>query len=455
MKTTLFYLFLGFISILTGSCKDDSADNPIFREDEIPYIYTDMLETTSAIAGEKAEFKVLVSPADERTSVKWLLDGEVIGTTASLVYTFPKAGTFKLRIEVTRNGLLNYRNFTLTVIESTTGPEEPEEPTNLKNIIFGYLSNGILSGYTIPWDNLTHLCIAYSTATAEGDLSAQDLSNIQTNLSTFKEGQAKGVKILMSINISKAVMDAMTIETRTKLKETALKVVTDFELDGLDINFEGWDGSSTGTNEIKNAPRAANLKGLCKELKEELAEGKQLTVAVKADYPEWNNGWGYYNSYDIDMFQYVDYINVMVYSFTGSWGSSPVAQHAGMDHFKGAVKQWSETNGIAKNKLIMGVPAYGIEFQSTTTPIGGKHLTYKAILGQYSPHDPANDEDGEFTASDGKYVVYNGKPTVKAKAEYVRENGFAGIMIFEISEDSSEKSTSLTQVVYDVFTTKD
>lgn len=60
---------------MLGSCKDDSANNPVFGDDEIPYIYTDMLETTSAIAGEVTEFKVLVSPADEKDFRKMVIGG--------------------------------------------------------------------------------------------------------------------------------------------------------------------------------------------------------------------------------------------------------------------------------------------------------------------------------------------------------------------------------------------
>lgn len=109
------------------------------------------------IAGEVTEFKVLVSPADDKTTVKWFLDGEEIGTSASLVYTFPEAGSFRLRIEVRRNGLLNYRNFALTVKEPVTPPEEPE-PSELKKKIFCYLSNGAIASREIAW-NRCLICV--------------------------------------------------------------------------------------------------------------------------------------------------------------------------------------------------------------------------------------------------------------------------------------------------------
>ena len=57
----------------------------------------------------------LVSPADGSVSVKWLLDGEVIGTAPTLSYTFTQTGSFKLRFEAVRNGTTNFREFTLVV----------------------------------------------------------------------------------------------------------------------------------------------------------------------------------------------------------------------------------------------------------------------------------------------------------------------------------------------------
>ena len=61
MKTKYIFLILCFLGIAMGSCKDDSASNPTFADDEL-YIYTDMLESVSAIAGTLTEFPILVSP---------------------------------------------------------------------------------------------------------------------------------------------------------------------------------------------------------------------------------------------------------------------------------------------------------------------------------------------------------------------------------------------------------
>lgn len=446
MKTNYLYLLLCFIGIMIGSCKDDSANNPAFGDDEIPYIYTEMQETASAIAGEVTEFKVLVSPADEKTSVKWLLDGKEIGTSASLVYTFPEAGSFRLRIEVARNGLLNYRNFTLTVKEPVTPPEEPK-PVVLKKKIFCYLSSGAITSREIAWEKMTHLCVVGGVTT---DGTIQAASTLQSNTDFIQQGQAKGVKILMSMDLG-SVMKTMTDDFRQSLGERALQAVADCGLDGINVIFEGWTGSGAGgSDKAENATYASQLKALYQQLKEGLND-KLLTVGVKGDS---EGMWGTQNAYngDFSMFDYVDYLNVAIYNFTGAWASSAVAQHASLEHFTAAATQWGTTNGIDKNKIILGVPAYGIQFQSTTSPTGAARKAYKVILSEYAADSPAEKDEIE---KDGKIVFYNGHPLIQQKSDYVLNNDLGGVLLNDLSDDSDDDATSLLNVIYKAFITEE
>lgn len=114
MKTRYIYALIA-LCLAFASCKDDSADNPAFGEKEIPYIYTNRPATIVAKVGEAIEFPMQVSPSDGSVAVKWTLNGEVIATSTLLQYTVNTAGTYILRFEATRNGIINYREYTLTV----------------------------------------------------------------------------------------------------------------------------------------------------------------------------------------------------------------------------------------------------------------------------------------------------------------------------------------------------
>lgn len=158
-----------------------------------------------------------------------------------------------------------------------------------------------------------------------------------------------------------------------------MQVVEDCGLDGINVFFEGWTGSSAGgSDKAENSTYASHLKALYQQLKAGLGE-KLLTAGVKGDS---EGMWGSQNAYngDFSMFEYVDYINVAIYNFTGAWASSAVAQHASFEHFTAAATQWSTVKGIDKNKIILGLPAYGIQFQSTSSPTGAVRKAYKVIL---------------------------------------------------------------------------
>ena len=52
---------------------------------------------------------------------------------------------------------------------------------------------------------------------------------------------------------------------------------------------------------------------------------------------------------------------------------------------------------------------------------------------------------------DGKIVFYNGHPLVQQKSDYVVDNGFGGILLNELSDDSEDDATSLLNVIYKTF----
>ena len=84
----------------------------------------------------------------------------------------------------------------LCILFGCGGTSQEEPPKKPSKIIFGYLQYEQLPEYQIPWDQLTHLSIAFGRATEEGGLA--DAANIEKLLPIFREGQKKGVKVLLS-----------------------------------------------------------------------------------------------------------------------------------------------------------------------------------------------------------------------------------------------------------------
>lgn len=319
---------------------------------------------------------------------------------------------------------------------------------NKKNnpIIFGYLLYENIPEYQIPWEQLTHLGVAFAQATTDGHIA--DIDKMEKVIPILHEGQKKGVKVLLSVGggSNKATMGKVLLNEnyRNRFKSELIKFLKKWNLDGLDIDYEHWHGGQNGYGE-GDKEQARLLEQFYKELRQEMPKEKLLTAAVSADYPEWNGGWGNYNVYNNTMFQYLDFINVMVYDFTGGWEKSQVGQHASMEHFVMAARRWNEVNNIPKKKLILGVPFYGVKFLSKDSPIGATHIAYKDLLTNYPDEQVYNKDDID------SLIFYNGKPTIRSKAKFVIDNEYGGIMIWAISHDSKQKETSLLQVLYEEY----
>ena len=59
----------------------------------------------------------------------------------------------------------------LCILFGCGGTFQEEPPKKPSKVIFGYLQYEQLPEYQIPWDQLTHLSIAFGRATEEGGLA--------------------------------------------------------------------------------------------------------------------------------------------------------------------------------------------------------------------------------------------------------------------------------------------
>ncbi|MEM1270456.1 MAG: glycosyl hydrolase family 18 protein, partial [Bacteroidota bacterium] len=98
---------------------------------------------------------------------------------------------------------------------------------------------------------------------------------------------------------------------------------------------------------------------------------------------------------------------------------------------------WSGYRNWPAEKLVLGLPLYGRNFND-----GGTSLAYRLILA---------DTPAVALADYHDRVYYNGRPTIEAKARYVSEREFAGVMLWQIAHDTTATELSLTAAVADVF----
>ena len=210
--------------------------------------------------------------------------------------------------------------------------------------------------------------------------------------------------------------------------------------DGIDVDWE-----------YPHQPDAANYLALLHELRRQmdaLHPGLLLTVAVGPS-PRMYEG--------TDMAaigQLVDRVGLMTYDFSGPWSGTtgfiaPLTAKPGYDGGTVAHSVDAYLNaGVPPEKLLMGLPFYGYGWHQVTEtdnglsqeglPIRGDH-PYSYIAGLVSQSTVYRDPDSQTPwLFDGDiFWTYDDPISVNRKAAYVLNHQLGGLMIWELSEDTS------------------
>ncbi|KAK6350504.1 hypothetical protein TWF718_003695 [Orbilia javanica] len=249
---------------------------------------------------------------------------------------------------------------------------------------------------------------------------------------------------------------ASTPERRDTFARTAVEMVRDFGLDGIDIDWEY----------PNDATEAANLVDLLKRVRQYLDilnPRFEISVAVPCGLDQLQK----FNITGMD--KYLSFWNLMAYDFAGPW--SPVSGHASNVYYsetEPASTQYSFDKTleflktfVKPGKLVMGMPLYGRGFANTDGPgkpySGGGAGHWEAGIWDYKDLPLAGsqvNEDPDIIAawsydSAAKLMVSFDTPNVvKWKAQYIKANELGGAMWWDTSGDKVS-SESLVQTVVD------
>ncbi|CAG2112792.1 unnamed protein product, partial [Medioppia subpectinata] len=175
-----------------------------------------------------------------------------------------------------------------------------------------------------------------------------------------------------------------------------------------------------------------------------------LSTAVVAGVP----GGTVDHAYDFQaMAASLDYIAVMTYDEAGTWEHK--TGHHSKFSFCISGSQYYVNKGIPKEKVLMGVPFYGHTFKLADknkhyigAPIAGEGRTphgegdnawYREMCdlvknkgwAKEDPdqgHDPISYHDLTWVGYDDPYAAYD-------KSKWVKDNGYGGIIVWEITQD--------------------
>jgi chitinase len=266
---------------------------------------------------------------------------------------------------------------------------------------------------SIQYSKLTHINYSFALPNSNGTL--QGIPDPAKLNSLVSLGHSNGVKISLAIggwndgNDSAFEALAGNSGARTTFVNTVMGVINQYNLDGVDIDWEYPDPGTSGNNYTLLMQQLSNTLH---------ANGKLLTAAVVSEGTTANG-------VQPAVFGYVDWLNIMAYD-----GGSP---HANYDWSINAANFW-KGRGLPKNKTVLGVPFY-----SRPT-----YLTYAQLVDR----DAAN-ANRDCATVDGAQQCYNGIPTIKRKTQWAVANA-GGIMNWELSQDKSHSSGySLVSAIFE------
>ncbi|MEU2663401.1 glycosyl hydrolase family 18 protein [Micromonospora sp. NPDC007220] len=309
-------------------------------------------------------------------------------------------------------GLLTLATAATTLTLAPAPAQAAALPNDFRSV--GYLPSWTGDVNAVQYAKLTH--VNYAFVLPNGDGSLRPVENPAKLSQLVSRGHASNVKVSIAIggwnNGDDSAFEALAANagSRTTFVNNVVNFVNQYNLDGVDMDWEYPDPGASATN------YTALMQQLAGALH---SRGKLLTAAVVSE------GW-YAEGVQPAVFGHVDWLNIMAYD-----GGSP---HANYDWSINAVNYW-KSRGLPARKAVLGVPFY-------SRP--GYH-TYAALVAM----DPAN-ANRDCTTVGGTQQCYNGIPTVKRKTQWAMANA-GGMMNWELSQDTTG-ATSLVSAIYDTAT---
>lgn len=330
--------------------------------------------------------------------------------------------------------------------------EEAHSESGHKKYIMGYYPNwGQYSGYkaeNIRYEMYTHIMYSFYKTNPNGDLFNADPTDQENFEKMVKLCKKHGVNLIVSIGgADQSEGFAELSKTAAKRKyfiDNMIKMVKEFDVDGFDID---WEYPVTPLNPGTTRDDKEGHRLLFKEMREAFdahlaATGKKIEFSAALPATDW---WARHIT-DESLNQ-LDHLMLMTYDYMGTWEKS-VRPNSGLTDPINTFKYY-EDRGIPKEKMIMGFAFYGKSFNGGTglgsefdgKGSGGDGIQiWSKLLKQLktTKYDVSFDEatQSEIAIGNGEIIVFDGIPSTKAKAKWMRERPeYPGVMFWDMLSD--------------------
>ncbi|KAJ2721629.1 hypothetical protein GGI07_003813 [Coemansia sp. Benny D115] len=374
----------------------------------------------------------------------------------------------------------------------------------------GVLGRANVVGYYPNWVDMpsvtlskyTHVNFAFAIPQADGSLAYDNQSAMPALVTQL---HSAGTKAIISIggwtgsNRFSTILKNTT--TRSKFLSSIITYVTQYNLDGVDIDWEypGREGDTCNVFDPSNDTK--NFLKFLQDLRTQLdttfgTRNKLLTLAVRVEPFDDANG----PVSDVSAFaKVVDFINLMTYDIAGTWNpttspNSPLQYAPGQGpqfSVASAIDSWNGA-GWPTGQMNLGIPFYGYAMTalsdmsknpsnmyaaiSSTAPQGDqedapwadpcaggpavysgqwqwKNLRRQGVLTSTntaaSPWirtwDSATSTPWLFNPNTKIFITYDDPQSVQLKVNYAASRGLAGTMLWSMEMDYNDELLNVLQ----------
>lgn len=304
----------------------------------------------------------------------------------------------------------------------------------------------IVLAYVTSWSKtvpdpalVTHINYAFGHVNNTFDGVRIDNESRLSEIAALKH-QKPTLKIMLSIGgwgsgrFSEMAADPAK---RQRFAADCKRVLTQFDLDGIDID---WEFPTSAMAKISASPADTdNFTLLMRDIRKAIGRRKLLTLASNASAK-------YINFRDIN--QYVNFVNIMSYDMGGAPKHHSAlyrSENTGWMCADEAVDAHIDA-GIAPKKLTLGLPFYG-----RGTKEIGNFLDFKRIKNIAENYTEKWDDVSKtpyMVNAEGTIVLsYENVRSIEIKCKYLHDRGLLGAMYWDY--DGDDDSNTLRKAVYD------
>ncbi|KAK0746934.1 glycoside hydrolase family 18 protein [Schizothecium vesticola] len=371
--------------------------------------------------------------------------------------------------------LVNAAVAALSLFSACTVPTAA--PGGKKNVVY-YTNWSIydrqFNPQDLPSNKITHVLHSFANVQADGTVFLSDpWADIQKQFSTDTAETGTNVygimkqlyllkksnrKLKVQLSIGGASFSAnfptaaSTVANRERFAKSAVKLVADLGLDGLDIDWEFPTTKAEGDNYV-SLLKAVRVELDAYSKKSASCYRFLLTIAASA-------GPATYAIQPLAaLAKTVDWFNLMAYDYSGSWSGTAAHQanlYKSNDTLvtpfstKAAVDAYLAT-GVAAKQIVLGMPIYGRAFSNTAglgKPFSGQPAgtwgeagvyDYKVLPrpGALEFTDAASGATYSYDATKKELVTYDTPEMVRAKVVWAKNKQLGGSMFWEASADKT------------------